>query len=124
MKVALIGGTGFVGSYIVDELIMSDHTPRILVREGSESKVIQPEKCEIINGDIDDDEALNETLEGCDAVIYLIALIREFPKQNLTNERLQFKGSERVAAVAEQKGVKRFLLMSALGASPGPNGSK
>ena len=44
MKVALIGGTGFVGSYIVDELIMSDHTPRILVREGSELKVIQPEK--------------------------------------------------------------------------------
>ena len=53
MKVALIGGTGFVGSYIVDELIMNDHTPRILVREGSESKVIQPEKCEMINGDID-----------------------------------------------------------------------
>ena len=60
MKVALIGGTGFVGSYIVDELIMNDYTPRILVREGSESKVIQPEKCEIINGDIDDNDALNE----------------------------------------------------------------
>ena len=100
MKVALIGGTGYVGSYIIDELIKNDHIPRLLVRNGSESKVIQPEKCETINGDIDDDAALNETLEGCDAVIYLIALIREFPKQNLTNERLQFKGSERVAAVA------------------------
>ena len=124
MKVALIGGTGYVGSYIIDELIKNGHTPRLLVRDGSESKVIQPEKCETINGDIDDAAALSETLEGCDAVIYLIALIREFPKQNLTNERLQFKGSERVAAVAEQKGVKRFLLMSALGASPDPNGSK
>ncbi len=124
MKVALIGGTGYVGSYIIDELIKNGHTPRLLVRDGSESKVIQPEKCETINGDIDDATALSETLEGCDAVIYLIALIREFPKQNLTNERLQFKGSERVAAVAEQKGVKRFLLMSALGASPDPNGSK
>ena len=93
MKVALIGGTGYVGSYIIDELIKNDHTPRLLVRDGSESKVVQPEKCETINGDIDDNAALSETLEGCHAVIYLIALIREFPKQNLTNERLQFRGS-------------------------------
>ena len=111
MKVALIGGTGYVGSYIIDELIKNGHTPRLLVRDGSESKVIQPEKCETINGDIDDAAALNETLEGCDAVIYLIALIRELPKQNLTNERLHFKGSERVAAVAGEKAVKRFLLI-------------
>ena len=89
MKVALIGGTGYVGSYIIDELIKNGHTPRLLVRDGSESKVIQPEKCETINGDIDD--VLSETLQGCDAVIYLIALIREFPKQNLTNERLNLK---------------------------------
>ena len=49
------------------------------------------EKCETINGDIDDATALSETLEGCDAVIYLIALIREFPKQNLTNEGSNLK---------------------------------
>ena len=110
MKVALIGGTGYVGSYIIDELIKNGHTPRLLVRDGSESKVIQPDKCEAINGDIDDAAALSETLEGCDAVIYLVALIREFPKQNLTNERLQFRGSERVAAVAERKGVKLSLI--------------
>ena len=42
MKVALIGGTGYVGSYIIDELIKNGHTPRLLVRDGSESKVIQP----------------------------------------------------------------------------------
>ena len=28
MKVALIGGTGYVGSYIIDELIKNDHIPR------------------------------------------------------------------------------------------------
>ena len=44
MKVAIIGGTGFVGSYITDELIKNDHTPRLLVREGSDYKVLQPDK--------------------------------------------------------------------------------
>ena len=29
MKVALIGGTGYVGSYIIDELIKNGHTPRL-----------------------------------------------------------------------------------------------
>jgi len=124
MRVALIGGTGFVGSYLIDELIKNNHTPRLLVRNGSDHKVIQQDKCEIVHGDIENDNALNETLEGCDAVIYLIALIREFPKKGLTNERLQFKGSEKVAKIAEELGVKRFLLMSALGANPDPKGSK
>ena len=41
MKVSVIGGTGFVGSYIIDELIANDHIPRLLVRKGSEYKVIQ-----------------------------------------------------------------------------------
>ena len=87
MKVAIFGGTGYVGSYIIDELINNNMTPRLLVREGSDSKVIQPDQCEIVNGNIEDEDAINETLDGCDAVIYLIALIREFPSKGITNER-------------------------------------
>ena len=124
MNVALIGGTGYVGSYITDELIKNEHIPRLLVRKGSDHKVMQMDKCDIVTGDIDDDAAIVSTLEGCDAVIYLIALIREFPKKGLTNEKLQFRGSEKVANIAQKLGVKRFLLMSAIGASPDPNGSK
>ena len=124
MKVAIIGGTGYVGSYIIDELIQHEHTPRILVREGSESKVMQRDKCEIVKGGIENNDAIKEVLNGCEAVIYLIALIREFPKRDLTNERLQFKGSQKVAKLAQELGVKRFLLMSALGANPDPKSSK
>ena len=38
MKVALFGGTGFVGSYIIKKLISEDFIPRVLVREQSSSK--------------------------------------------------------------------------------------
>ena len=124
MKVAVIGGTGYAGSYITDELISNDIIPRLLVRDGSGSKVLQTDKCEIVIGDVENDEAVQNTLDDCEAVIYLIALIREFPSQGLTNERFQFHGSERVANIAQKMGVKRFLLMSALGANPDPKGSK
>ena len=61
----------------------------------------------------------------CDAVIYLIALICLIPKKGLTNERLQFKGSEKVAKLAEELGVKRFLLnLIFLFAYFDPKGSK
>ena len=50
MKVALFGGTGFVGSYIVKELIKQGYTPKVLVRPGSEKKLVHSEKCEIISG--------------------------------------------------------------------------
>ena len=35
MKVAVFGGTGYVGSYIAEELIAKGHTPRLMVRMGS-----------------------------------------------------------------------------------------
>ena len=59
MKVAIFGGTGYVGSYIIDELINNNMVPRLLVREGSDSKVIQPDQCEIVNGSIEDEDAIN-----------------------------------------------------------------
>ena len=124
MKVALIGGTGYVGSYICDELISNDHTPRILVREGSESKVIDPKKCELVKGDISDENSIRELIKGSDAVIYLVAVIREFPKKGITNDKLQFRGSELAANIASELGVKRFLLMSALGANADMDASK
>ena len=86
MKVALFGGTGFVGSYIVDELINKGHKPIVLVRKNSEKKLIQSSECKIIQGDINDMGAINKTIEGTDAVIYCIGIIREFPKKGIRSE--------------------------------------
>ena len=63
MKVAMIGGTGFVGSYITDELISHNMIPRLLIREGSESKLLQPEKCEIVYGDLKSKNTTPATFE-------------------------------------------------------------
>ena len=76
MKTALIGGTGFVGSYIIDELIKHNMTPRLLVRHGAQSKLLQQEKCELVFGEVDDKTAIQETVQGCSAVIYNIGIIR------------------------------------------------
>ena len=71
MKVALFGGTGFVGSYIIDQLIESGRVPRVLVRPGSYQKIISP-KCETVEGDIANADAIMSVLEDAEAVIYNI----------------------------------------------------
>ena len=118
MKVALFGGTGFVGSYLVDALVSHGHTPRLLVRPGSESKVVQPEASEIVQGEIADEEAVAKCLHGTDAAIYSIGLLREFPDKGITWEAMHYAGARRAIDLASRAGVRRFVLMSANGVKP------
>jgi NADH dehydrogenase len=58
MRVALFGGTGFVGSYLVDALIEHGHQPMLLVRPGSEDRVVQSAGVTLVNGDVADERSL------------------------------------------------------------------
>ena len=118
MRVALFGGTGFVGSYIVDELVKNEHQPVLLMRPGSESKVRHRDQCTLVSGDIRDSDAIRKTLEGCDAAIYLIGILRESPGKGITFEEMQYRGARRTIDLAVEAGVRRFLLMSANGVKP------
>jgi NADH dehydrogenase len=115
MKVAVFGGTGFVGSYLVDALVAAGHHPVVLVREGSEHRVNQAEQCTLITGDLDTQTAIEAALEGADAAIYNIGILREFPRRGITFDELQYQAPVRVIDAAVAAGVKRFLLMSANG---------
>ncbi|MFO1429469.1 MAG: complex I NDUFA9 subunit family protein [Candidatus Competibacteraceae bacterium] len=115
MKVAVIGGTGFVGSYIIDELLQQGHQPVLLARPGSESKVVQRERCMLVPGDVKDAQAVRNTVQGCDAVIYVIGIIREFREQGINFDELHYRAAARTADLAQEVGVKRFILMSANG---------
>lgn len=122
MKVALFGGTGFVGSYLVDALLEHGHSPRLLVRPGSEGKVRQPERCELVPGEIGAPEAVTACLEGTAAAIYNIGLLREFPGRGDTWEAMHYAGATSAIDLAEQGGTRRFILTSANGASPDGTG--
>ncbi|MDH3377982.1 MAG: NAD(P)H-binding protein [Gammaproteobacteria bacterium] len=115
MRVTILGGTGFVGSYIVEQLLEHGHEPVCLVRRGSENKVEQPERCWLVPGDIDDADAVREAVKDSEAVIYNIGIIREFPQDGITFHSLHFDSAKRAMNIAEADGVKRFLLMSANG---------
>jgi NADH dehydrogenase len=118
VKVAIIGGTGFVGTHLVERLLKDGLTPRLLVRPGSESKVDHPDGCERVAGEVGDSQALHDLVKGTEAVIYLIGILREFPARGITFDALQHQGVVDTLHAARQEGVTRFLLMSANGVHP------
>jgi NADH dehydrogenase len=120
MRVAIFGGTGFVGAYLIDALVASGHEPSVLLRPGSATKLRQPEQCRTISGELSSKSAIAATVEDCGAVIYNIGILREDPGKGITFEELQYAAAVRVADAARSEGISRFLLMSANGVkSPG-----
>ena len=115
-RIAVVGGTGFVGSYIVDSLLDEGHHVSLLVRQGSEHKVRQPNAIRMVTGNIESTKSLENLVAGCDAVVYCVGILREVPRKGITFQSTQFGGVARTVDAAQKNGVRRFLLMSANGA--------
>ncbi len=113
--VAIIGGTGFVGGYLIESLLDAGYSVSAMVRPGSEDKVRRARELRITEGSLSSQNAIEETCDGCGAVIYNVGILREFPRQGITFEETQLLGVERTIAAAKKTGVTRFLLMSANG---------
>jgi uncharacterized protein YbjT (DUF2867 family) len=115
MKIFLTGGTGFVGGHLRKALLQKGHKIRLLVhRRGGE-----PEQgVEQVEGDVTQPASLSGTIDGCDATINLVGIIREFPGRGITFERLHVEATRNVIQAANLAGVRRHLQMSALGSRP------
>jgi NADH dehydrogenase len=114
-KVALFGGTGFVGRYLTDALTRAGYEVRLLARpDPGRSRVAQAEVA-VVEGTIGDSAAVRETLRGADVAIYNIGILREHPSRGITFEALQNEGARRVIEACVDLGVSRVVLMSANG---------
>ena len=116
MHVFLTGATGFVGSYVLRELVQQGHTARCLLRAPGKSLAVAEGSVERVQGDITDPASLAGALEGCEAVIHLVGIIEEKPSREITFERIHHQGTRNVVAAARSAGIDRFIHMSANGA--------
>jgi UDP-glucose 4-epimerase len=66
------GGSGFIGSHVVDRLLLHGHAPSIFDLVRSQRR--QADECAGVVGDILDGTALRAAMRGCDAVIHLAAI--------------------------------------------------
>jgi uncharacterized protein YbjT (DUF2867 family) len=109
VKIAVTGGTGFVGSHLIEQAVMAGYAVRALTRRP------QPAQPGItwIAGSLEHPASLSTLVEGCAAVVHVAGVVKgdraAFRKGNLV-------GTEAMLEAAAQAGIRRFVHVSSLAA--------
>ena len=120
MKVLLTGGSGFLGSYVAEELSRQGHAVRALVRPKSDKALLEKlPGLELAVGAIEDAPSLAAAVAGVDAVVHVAGVVKarrpeEFYAVNTNGTKTL------LAAALKQGGVQRFVYVSSL-AAMGPS---
>jgi len=112
VTVLVTGGTGFIGPHVVHALRTRDTPVRAIVRNPARARRLTAWGAELATGDVTDPASLRAACEGVDAVVHLVAIIKGSPADF---ERVMSEGTRNVVAAAQEAGVRRFVLASALG---------
>ena len=111
MQVTVIGGSGFLGSHVADQLSEAGHRVRIYDRV--ESRWKRPEQ-EMILGDLVDIARLNQAVAGADAVYNFAALadLNLALDQPVETVRVNILGNVQALEACRSNGVRRFVYAS------------
>ena len=110
--ILVTGGTGFVGGYVVHALRARDLPVRALARDPAKAAKLESWGVELARGDMTDPASMRTAVAGADAVVHLVA-IRQGKEEQF--ERIMIQGTRDLVSAAKDAGVRRFVLMSALG---------
>jgi uncharacterized protein YbjT (DUF2867 family) len=112
--ILVTGGTGFVGPKIVHALRGRELPVRALVRNpaGRSASTLAAWGVELARGDVTDAASLRRAVAGCHTVVHLVAIRQGRPEEF---RRLMEEATRDLVAAAKDAGVRRFVLMSALG---------
>lgn len=111
MRVCVIGGSGFLGSHVADQLSAAGHEVRIYDR--TPSPWLQPGQTMVV-GDLLDFDALQEAVQSCDAVYNFAALadLNDALDKPVETVKINVLGNVHVLEASRQQGVKRFIYAS------------
>jgi uncharacterized protein YbjT (DUF2867 family) len=110
--ILVTGGTGFVGGHVVHALRADDKPVRALVRDRRRAAKLESWGVELADGDVTNPASLRSALADVDAVMHLVAIRQGRPEQF---QRVMVDGTRNLIAAAGEQGIRRFVLMSALG---------
>jgi uncharacterized protein YbjT (DUF2867 family) len=114
MRVAITGGTGFVGHHLAERLLAEGHSVVLISRHAGQAPL--SERTIHVASDLSNAMVLTSAFQGCEAVAHCAGINRELGVQ--TFQRVHADGTWNVVAAAQRAGVRRIALMSFLRARP------
>jgi uncharacterized protein YbjT (DUF2867 family) len=119
-RTAVLGGSGFIGRYVVERLAARGDVVPVGCRHAEEAKFLMTfglvGQIAAVNITIDDEEVLPAFLAGSEGLVNCVGILRESGSQ--TFERVHHLGPARLARLAREAGVERLVHISAIGADP------
>jgi NADH dehydrogenase len=119
--VLVVGGSGFVGRYVVPRLVKAGY--RVVVptrrRDNARHLFLLP-TVEVVEADVGDAPTLRRLVDGCSAVVNLVGILNEAGGETFARAHVEIPTT--IVGACRAAGVSRFLQMSALNADPaGPS---
>ncbi len=111
MQVCVIGGSGFLGSHVADQLSAAGY--EVCIYDRNPSPWLQPGQAMRV-GDLLDFDALQEAVKDCDVVYNFAALadLNDALDKPVETVRINVLGNVNVLEACRQRGVKRFVYAS------------
>lgn len=114
-KILVTGGTGFIGSHVVRELLQTYTCPvRVLHLAGDDLGNLNELEVELVEGDIRDADSISEAMAGCDVVFHLAALFSFWNALGQQMHEINVEGTRKVFDTALRLGVKTLVYTSSI----------
>lgn len=117
--ITIVGGAGFIGRYVVQELAKRGARMRVVVRDAHRAAHLKPlgavGQIALVAGDIRDRELIDAACTGADGVVNLVGVLDESGGRF---GDIHVKGARNVAAAAAKAGAGALIHVSAIGADP------
>lgn len=118
-RILLTGATGFLGSYLIKELIEHEYPVRALYRKDHHLPWIPEQilsRVEWIQGDVLDIVSLEDALTDIDTVIHSAAVVSFDAKQRKRMYQVNVEGTNNLVNLSLESGVRRFIHISSVAA--------
>jgi nucleoside-diphosphate-sugar epimerase len=118
-KILITGGTGFLGAYIIKELIKKNYAVRAIRRSNKLPSFLPAaifDKVEWVEGDVLDVVSLEDAMEGIDTIIHSAAVVSFNRKEKNQMFNVNVQGTANVVNVALEKNVQRLVYISSVAA--------
>jgi nucleoside-diphosphate-sugar epimerase len=115
VKALVTGGTGFVGSHLVEHLLAAGHDVTCLVRSPAKARALFADRPpRVVQGGLDDPKAIRDAVAGCDVVFHVAGIT----SARFRDEFFQVNEGGTVALLRHlPSGVRRLVYVSSLAAA-------